>query len=92
MTPVVSIDLDYFSALQLDHAINQRIVNLVIEHGQDIQSDEIQALYDIKYALEDFINAFVEQHEANIAKKESQILNDETAVERFLNEDPKDNS
>jgi len=90
--PTVDVNLDYFSALQLDYAINQRIVSLVTERNQDIQSDEIQALYDIKYVLEDFINAFVEHHETNIAKKESQILNDESAVERFLNEDPKDDS
>lgn len=92
MTNSVNLKLDYFNALQLDYAINQRIVNLVIEDGQDIQSDEIQALYDIKYVLEDFINACVERRETNIAKRESQILDDEGAIERFLNEDPKDNS
>lgn len=92
MTNSVNLNLDYFNALQLDYAINQRIVSLVTEHNHDVQSNEVQALYDIKYILEDFINAFVEQHEANIAERESQILDDESAVERFLNEDPKDNS
>lgn len=90
MTDSIYLNVDYFTAVELQHAVNQRIVDLIVKRKYDVSSSKVQALWEVKDQLEDFINKFVEKYEAQVAERESQILDNDYAVENFLNDEPED--